>query len=152
MQITAFLVPALAIPLSDPLMSVLDTVCVGRFGSTVQLAALGPAALVFYFVTNIFLCQGMAVTALVSRSLEARDTAKAQRALTAGLGLAIAAGLTVTGALTRPQLEVVNPLGLQLFGAQVLAATGAAPDLIAPGMEYLKVNAHFMYAMVYLTT
>lgn len=100
--IAAFVLPALAIPLSDPLMSVLDTVCVGRFSSTMELAGLGPATLVFFLITNLFLSQGMAVTALVSRALEERDIGRAQRALSAGIAMALVAGVIVTGLTYAP--------------------------------------------------
>ncbi len=45
----AFAGPAICIPLGDPLMSLVDTVCIGQFGSTLELAALGPNNLIFQF-------------------------------------------------------------------------------------------------------
>ena len=39
--------PALSIPLADPLMSIIDNVCVGQFAGTTALAALAPAGLIF---------------------------------------------------------------------------------------------------------
>ena len=51
------------------------------------------------FFSRVYLFfQGMAVTALVSRAMESQDIPKAQRALTAGLSMAVVAGLLTTGA------------------------------------------------------
>lgn len=49
--IVLFAGPALSIPLGDPLMSLVDTVCIGQFASTLELAALGPNTLIFQFAT-----------------------------------------------------------------------------------------------------
>lgn len=65
----SFLGPALTIPLADPLMSLVDTVCIGRFADTAQLAGLGPAALVFAFVNYMWTSQGVTTTALVAKAL-----------------------------------------------------------------------------------
>lgn len=51
--IVMFAGPALSIPLGDPLMSLVDTVCVGQFASTLELAALGPNTLIFQFCTYV---------------------------------------------------------------------------------------------------
>ncbi|EFJ51912.1 hypothetical protein VOLCADRAFT_103098 [Volvox carteri f. nagariensis] len=48
-RMVSFLGPATLIPLGEPLMSLVDTVCIGQFAGTSQLAALGPANLVFSF-------------------------------------------------------------------------------------------------------
>jgi Na+-driven multidrug efflux pump len=42
-----FIGPALIIPLQDPLMSLVDVVCIGQFSGTTELAAMGPAQVVF---------------------------------------------------------------------------------------------------------
>lgn len=49
-QILLFAGPAVSTTLADPLMSVVDAVCCGRFCSTIQLASLGPSLAVFNFV------------------------------------------------------------------------------------------------------
>ena len=51
--ILMFAGPALAIPLGDPLMSLVDTISIGRFSSTLELAALGPNTLIFQFATYL---------------------------------------------------------------------------------------------------
>jgi O-antigen/teichoic acid export membrane protein len=48
--IIKFSLPVVLIPLADPLMSLIDSVCIGRMtGSVQQLAALGPCSLIFNF-------------------------------------------------------------------------------------------------------
>ena len=45
--------PALSTVLADPLMSVVDALCVGNFCPTVELASLGPALAVFNFGESV---------------------------------------------------------------------------------------------------
>lgn len=49
-----FMIPAVITPLADPLMSLVDTVCIGQFAGTQELAALGPANLIFAFAQYAF--------------------------------------------------------------------------------------------------
>lgn len=49
-----FMAPALAIPMADPLMSLVDTVCLGQFAGTAELAAIGPAVVVLAFTQYAF--------------------------------------------------------------------------------------------------
>lgn len=60
--IVLFAGPALSIPLGDPLMSLVDTVCVGQFASTLELAALGPNTLIFQFSTYVVAALATACT------------------------------------------------------------------------------------------
>eukprot|EP00878_Enallax_costatus_P011863 GHUV01012386.1.p1 GENE.GHUV01012386.1~~GHUV01012386.1.p1 ORF type:complete len:206 (+),score=32.19 GHUV01012386.1:195-812(+) len=53
-RMLAFMGPALVIPLGDPLMSLTDTVFIGQCAGTRELAAMGPANIVFSFSQYIF--------------------------------------------------------------------------------------------------
>lgn len=53
-DVLLFAGPALSTVLADPLMSVVDALCCGRFCSTLELASLGPALAVFNFVNYFF--------------------------------------------------------------------------------------------------
>merc|ERR1712216_393298 len=58
-RLVAFVIPALSITLADPLMSLVDTLCIGRYGTTIELAALGPNTVVFNFTSYIFFSIGL---------------------------------------------------------------------------------------------
>ena len=60
--ILVFAGPALSIPLGDPLMSLVDTVCIGQYASTLELAALGPNTLIFQFATYVVAALATATT------------------------------------------------------------------------------------------
>ena len=53
-RIVQLALPALSIPLADPIMSLVDSVCIGRYASTLDLAALGPNLVIFNFVSFSF--------------------------------------------------------------------------------------------------
>ena len=42
-SILSFCLPVMLVPLADPIMSLIDTVCLGRMSDALQLAALGPS-------------------------------------------------------------------------------------------------------------
>lgn len=65
--------PALLIPLADPIQSLVDTACIGRFGTTVELAALGPNNYLFNFFNYLFLGLGTAATTLVASTLAGNE-------------------------------------------------------------------------------
>eukprot|EP00959_Pyramimonas_sp_CCMP1952_P023785 499151-Pyramimonas_sp.AAC.1 len=50
-EVVFFCIPALGALLADPLMSLVDTVCVGQV-STLDLAALGPNTAIFAFINQ----------------------------------------------------------------------------------------------------
>jgi len=53
-QLVAFALPCLALPLADPVMSLIDTLCIGQCATTLELAAMGPASLLFGAVSTLF--------------------------------------------------------------------------------------------------
>jgi hypothetical protein len=61
-RMLSFMGPALLIPLGDPLMTLVDTVCIGQFAGTTQLAALGPSQMMFSTVQ--FALQSLQVTTI----------------------------------------------------------------------------------------
>lgn len=52
LQVLSLALPALGTVLADPLMSLVDTACVGQI-SSVELAALGPNTAIFNFVFQV---------------------------------------------------------------------------------------------------
>eukprot|EP00240_Pyramimonas_obovata_P002823 CAMPEP_0118933290 /NCGR_PEP_ID=MMETSP1169-20130426/11899_1 /TAXON_ID=36882 /ORGANISM="Pyramimonas obovata, Strain CCMP722" /LENGTH=701 /DNA_ID=CAMNT_0006876031 /DNA_START=237 /DNA_END=2342 /DNA_ORIENTATION=- len=90
-QITAFAVPALGAVLADPLMSLVDTACVGQV-SSIGLAALGPNTTIFMFVGMIFMFLTTATTALVARAFDKGERKEVGRAVSDALTIAVTLG------------------------------------------------------------
>ncbi len=127
-EVLKFAGPALSTVLADPVMSVIDALCVGRFCDTVELAALGPALAVFNFVSYFFFFLNAATCVMVTQSLAANDDQGAQEVLSNALALAIGSGTTLAGIL----IAFANPL---------VRSTGCVPDLIATAVQYLRARA-----------
>jgi Na+-driven multidrug efflux pump len=127
-EVLLFAGPALSTVLADPLMSVVDSLCCGRFCATLQLASLGPSLAVFSFVNNCFFFLNAATTVLVTRALASGDAESAASVLSNAVLLAIGCGAA---------------LALVLFScaAQVVAATGCVPELIPTAARYLRVRS-----------
>lgn len=129
-----FMAPALTIPLADPLMSLVDTVVVGQCCGTLELAALGPPNLIFAFANYMWTSQGVTTTSLVADAFNQEGVTRqqaaetAERAMSSSAIISVAAGVAVCGAL-------------QVFGPALVALTGAAPELAATGLEYLRIRA-----------
>jgi Na+-driven multidrug efflux pump len=54
-EIASLALPALGSVIADPLMSLVDTGCVGQL-SSLQLASLGPNTAIFNFVFQVCVC------------------------------------------------------------------------------------------------
>lgn len=130
-------VPALAIVLSDPLQTLVDSAFVGR-QSTIQLAALGPNTAIFNAVFQIFSFLGIATANFIATnsltvenisqsSLEQRKHA-ASTALSNAIVLAVVLGIFTTTVL-------------QLFGRTWLAAMGTDPVVLPLALQYLTIRA-----------
>lgn len=136
-EMLGFALPALGMVLADPLMSLIDTACVGRV-SSVQLAALGPNTAIFNFAFQLFAFLGVGTTNIIatnsletagldSSTLHVRREA-AERTLCNSLQLALACGCLVVAVL----LAAGRPL---------LAGMGTAPELMHPAWQYLSIRA-----------
>ena len=108
-----FALPALGAVLADPLMSLVDTACVGQI-SSVGLAALGPNTAVFGFVSMLFQFLTTATTAMVARAYSRGEVKEMSRAVCDGMLLAGLMGTIVTGVLvfcSGPILGLLNTSG-----------------------------------------
>jgi len=136
-EILGLALPALGAVIADPLMSLVDTACVGQI-SSLHLAALGPNTAVFNFVFQVFTFLGVGTTALIARnSLSAAGiTSKerrhrrieASRTMANSLVLAVGCGLACT-------------LALQAAGPALLSVLGADAAMLPHALEYLRVRA-----------
>lgn len=127
-QLLLFALPTLILPLADPIMSLIDTVCIGMYGTVIELAATGPASLILAAPAVLF--SAFSATALtdISRAQAYGDTAAAGAAFAAALRDAAVAGT----------------LTMLLFGLcseQVVGALSVAPDVLPHAAAYLAVRA-----------
>ena len=127
-EVLAFSGPALATVLADPLMSVVDALCVGRMCSTVQLGSLGPALAVFNFVNYFFFFLNAATAVLVTRSLACDDRSGAIDTIASAVFLAVVCGCLVTSLIA-------------VLAPAMIAMTGCVAELIPAGTLYLRVRA-----------
>eukprot|EP00873_Tetraselmis_striata_P020415 jgi/Tetstr1/440679/TSEL_028988.t1 len=137
MEIVAFAVPALGSVLADPLMSLVDTACVGQY-SSLHLAALAPNTSVFNLFFQIFTFLGYTTTNLIAsnsvRAAGLTDKERATRSETASrvlahsLVLAFGSGLACTAIMLT-------------CGHALLTTMGATPDTLGPALSYLQIRA-----------
>ncbi|KAL6758381.1 hypothetical protein V8C86DRAFT_2598176 [Haematococcus lacustris] len=128
-KMSKFMGPATLIPLGDPLMSLCDTVCIGQYAGTSELAALGPATMIFSFCQYFF--QNLQVASLSVISSRLREGAQGAAARTLACALLLAA---VAGTLTAAGLEAGAPWLLQAVGVKDAALLPMAAD-------YMRVRA-----------
>jgi MATE family multidrug resistance protein len=136
-RIFALALPALGTLAVDPLVSLVDTAFVGRLGAA-SLGALGVDSAVFgmaYFVFN-FLAYG--TTPLVAREVGRGDRAAAGRIVVQALAAAVVLGVVAT-------------VALELLAHPILAAMGATGELRAPALDYLRIRALAMPAVLIAT-
>lgn len=130
LRIAAFAGPALSVPLADPLMTLIDTACVGRAAGTSQLAALGPNTVLFNFMNYCVNFLGIATVGILARELAAGSRAQAARSLSHALSLALLLG----GAM----LVLVQ---WQAAGFLALAGAVQGGAFFAPALQYLRIRA-----------
>lgn len=126
-QIARLAIPALGALATDPLVSMVDTVFVGRLG-VVPLAALGVNTAIFSLAFVVFNFLAYGTTPLVARALGRGDREAAGRVAVQALVLAGAAG-------------AVALLLLQLLAGPIVAAMGATGTLRDPAISYLRIRA-----------
>ena len=133
-QLLRFIVAGLAIWTASPILSIIDTSVVG-LGSTLELAALGPATALADSSAYGFVFLSVATTSLVARALARGSVSDAQRAVRDALSVAWAAGC-----LLCISLLVSTPLALKLW-------TGTASAQLVPSASvYVYLRAFGMPA------
>jgi len=130
-------IPALGVVVADPVMSLVDTACVGQV-SSIELAAMGPNSSVFGMIfmmfgflgtatTNIMAQNDMFTKGLSTEASEARAR-RGSRAQSDALFLAIFFGVLCT-------------LILSFMGPTVLQWAGATDETLGPALAYLRIRA-----------
>jgi putative MATE family efflux protein len=129
-QVVKFAVPALGAVLCDPVMTLVDTACVGRISAT-YLAALGPNTSIFGFVAMIFQFLTIATTGMVSRNMDAKDAK--------GLAMVISDALTIAIVM-----GVLAAFGMIVFAVPLLDLMQTQPHVMQPAVTYLRTRAFTM--------
>jgi putative MATE family efflux protein len=114
--------------LAEPVQSLVDTVAVGTV-STLQLAALGPATLVFD--ASLFLCYflSIATTNLLGAAIARQDNLEQRKVASQSMGMAFLMGLGIIGILFR-------------FGTAILGwiVGDANLALVPAAMSYIHIR------------
>ncbi|MDA9097357.1 MATE family efflux transporter [bacterium] len=129
-KVLIFSLPALGAVLADPLMSLVDTACVGQV-SSIGLAALGPNTAVFGFVSMVFQFFSVSTTAMVSRAHSERNEIAQKiisQCVSDALSLALLCGSISTAVLL-------------LFGRTILDMMYTPHELIRPALQYLHIRS-----------
>jgi putative MATE family efflux protein len=126
-RILALAAPAVVTLAADPLLGLVDTAVVGRLGAA-ELGGLGIAVAVLAAVSWIFNFLVFGTTSTVARAVGAGDRAAAGRRVAHAGQVALVLGLLVGAALLAA-------------APAVLAAVGAAEELLDPAVTYLRVRA-----------
>ncbi|KAJ4890882.1 hypothetical protein Rs2_30630 [Raphanus sativus] len=126
-EIVMFTGPAAGLWLCGPLMSLIDTAVIGQ-GSSLELAALGPATVVCDYLCYTFMFLSVATSNLVATSLARQDKDEVQHQISILLFIGLSCGLMMM-VFTR------------LFGSWALTAfTGAKNAEIVPAANtYVQV-------------
>ncbi|KAL7527096.1 hypothetical protein ACHAXR_001798 [Thalassiosira sp. AJA248-18] len=142
-EILAIALPSLGGMLLDPIMSLIDTACVGQV-STTALAAMAPCTSIFQFAFFAFFFLSAATTNLVASNppesvYDVADTTEAakrvdfnERVVSNAAGLAIVLGSIVTMALVRFSDPLLHLAGIPVGNTALLNA--ARPYLLIRAM------------------
>lgn len=136
-DIARLALPALGALAADPLVSIVDTIFVGRLG-IVPLAALGVNAAIFSLAFVLFNVLEYGTTPMVARAGGRGDHEGAGRTVIQALSVAALAGPVAT-------------LVLVGFGGPIVTLMGAAGELREPALVYLRIRALAAPAVLVVT-
>ena len=132
-EIFGLAIPALGALLADPLMSLIDTMFVGRIGVN-ELTALGPNAAIFQVIFQLFSFLSITTTGMVARHHvkfnKGSDVAeyKIRRSVSISLFFSVAFG-------------VISLIVLNCFAREILLLVGTPESLLATATPYLRIRA-----------
>ncbi|KAF6253478.1 mate-domain-containing protein [Scenedesmus sp. NREL 46B-D3] len=109
-------------------MTLTDTIFIGQCAGTKELAALGPANIIFSFCQYIFLALQIAAISLISDDLRRGFTKRAEHTLSVAIGLAAMSGVAVM-------------LLMEVAADQLIGCTGADPVLVPLAASYMRTRA-----------
>jgi MATE family multidrug resistance protein len=136
-EILGLALPPLGALAADPLVSIVDTVFVGRLG-VIPLAALGINASVFSMAFVLFNFLAYGTTPMVAREVGRDDLDAAGRVVMQALVVAILTGVLAVAVL-------------QLFAYPIVTAMGADGELREATLSYLRIRAFAGPAVLLVT-
>ncbi|KEH30461.1 MATE efflux family protein [Medicago truncatula] len=127
-EIVKFTAPATGLWICGPLMSLIDTAVIGQ-GSSIELAALGPATVVCDYMSYVFMFLSVATSNMVATALAKQDTEEVQHHISVLLFVGLACGFMML-------------LFTWLFGAATLTAfTGIKNAHVVPAANtYVQIR------------
>ncbi|WJX45286.1 Protein DETOXIFICATION 46, chloroplastic [Trifolium repens] len=127
-EIIKFTGPATGLWICGPLMSLIDTAVIGQ-GSSIELAALGPATVVCDYMSYVFMFLSVATSNMVATALAKQDREEVQHHISVLLFVGLACGFSML-------------LFTGLFGAATLTAfTGSKNAQVVPAANtYVQIR------------
>ena len=127
-EIVSFALPILLVPLADPILSLIDTIFLGHYGGSFQLASLSPCTLILNFAFYSFTALTIATISLIAGHLRNEKYEEARKLLSTSLFLALSGGIVIMAVLS-------------IWGPRLLLTTGCDPLLLPYSEKYLAVRA-----------
>ncbi|KAI5388428.1 protein DETOXIFICATION 46, chloroplastic [Lathyrus oleraceus] len=127
-EIIKFTGPATGLWICGPLMSLIDTAVIGQ-GSSIELAALGPATVVCDYMSYVFMFLSVATSNMVATALAKQDREEVQHHISVLLFIGLVCGFMML-------------LFTWLFGATTLTAfTGSKSSHVVPAANtYVQIR------------
>lgn len=136
-EVLSVALPALGTVLADPLMSLVDTACVGQL-SSVELAALGPNTAIFNFVFQLFTFLALSTAnTIASNSIQAPGLSDKEREHRRNFSEKIMCFSITIAAV----IGTVAAASLFIAGPALLKALGSNPEIIPFALPYLRIRA-----------
>lgn len=137
--VASIALPAMIGMIADPLLSLVDTVFVGRLGSN-ELASLGACTSIFHLSFHTFKATTAVTTSLVSSALANNDEDQARSVLSTSLQFAVVCGVVV-----------MVSLGLGATAALAFMGVPQSSDLYRPALTYLRIRLLAAPAVLLIT-
>lgn len=128
--------PLLAVWLSNPLLSLIDTAAVGKVSSVLELASLGPATAVCDTGGYVFSFLSVVTTGLIANAVARGNQEASDRHLNDALIASLICGAGMAAA-------ILSPTGVPLMQAFLGGASmsAASASLLPGAMAYSKIRA-----------
>jgi Na+-driven multidrug efflux pump len=130
-SLALFAGPALALWVTGPLMSLIDSSAVGLSGSVQALAALGPATTFVDGASYLFAFISVATTNCLATAAAKGDDEEARLVVATAIRCALRCGLGV--------MALMLAAAPQMMGLYVGGASGAA--VVVPASRYIRIRA-----------